>query len=189
MTQPPTIVVAGLGRCGSSLTMQMLAAGGIPCVGQFPAFEDDRVKHQVTREAIESWRGLAVKILDPHRVGLPGDVRVIWCARDPVQQARSHAKFAAATAGLRYTRDQRRRLEASLVRDTRTCLRLIAPRPALVLGFQQLVLEPAKTARRIAEFIAGMPFDPIKAAEVVRPRAPQCAPDLSMELALLGETA
>jgi len=32
----PALLVAGLGRCGSSLTMQMLAAADIPCVGSAP---------------------------------------------------------------------------------------------------------------------------------------------------------
>jgi hypothetical protein len=42
MMSAPVIVVAGLGRCGTSLVMQMLAAAGLPCVGSFPDFEDDR---------------------------------------------------------------------------------------------------------------------------------------------------
>lgn len=187
MTRPQTIVVAGLGRCGSSLTMQMLASGGIPCVGRAPAFEDDRVKHTVAPEDIESWRGKAVKVLDPHRVGLPGDVKVIWCTRDAVQQARSHVKFTESLTTIRYSRDARRRLAGSLVRDTRICLQLIAPRPILILGFHQLILEPAATARRIAEFLDDMPFDQQLAAAVVRPRSDACAPDLSLELALLKE--
>ena len=35
----PCIIVSGLGRCGSSLVMQMLHAGGVECLGAPPAFE------------------------------------------------------------------------------------------------------------------------------------------------------
>lgn len=39
MSDKPTIFVSGLGRCGSSMTMQMLDAAGIPCIGDYPAYE------------------------------------------------------------------------------------------------------------------------------------------------------
>jgi hypothetical protein len=35
----PYVIVAGFGRCGSSLTMTMLHAAGIPCIGTPPDFE------------------------------------------------------------------------------------------------------------------------------------------------------
>ena len=46
MSAPPALLVAGLGRCGTSLMMQMLAAAGLPCVGEFPAYEVPELNHR-----------------------------------------------------------------------------------------------------------------------------------------------
>ena len=37
------LLICGHGRCGSSLVMQMLAAGGVKCAGKYPDFEPDEV--------------------------------------------------------------------------------------------------------------------------------------------------
>ena len=61
-------VVAGNGRCGSTLVMAMLRLGGMRTLGDQVSGEDDRVlglpaKWRFLSEAV----GGAVKILDPHR--------------------------------------------------------------------------------------------------------------------------
>ncbi|MHB8286386.1 MAG: hypothetical protein ACYDD1_17175 [Caulobacteraceae bacterium] len=67
----PTIIVSGLGRCGSSLTMQMLNAAGVHCVGSFPSFEGPECEAFqegfITAERWAAVAGRAVKLLDPHR--------------------------------------------------------------------------------------------------------------------------
>ena len=88
----PITVVAGFGRCGSSLVMQMLAAGGMRTpYSSFPSYE---IPHGIKVLMGELYGG-AVKILDPHVHQPPkGHVyRFIWLDRDPVQQAKSMAKF------------------------------------------------------------------------------------------------
>lgn len=179
-----TIVVAGLGRCGSSMLMQMLHSGGVPCVGEWPAFEDSRVRSNVEPSFIAACEGRAVKVLDPQRVGLPGDVRVIWLDRDHRQQAKSHAKFLAAMTGHQYDRAGRRTLAASFVRDTHAAMVTIGSRPLIRLRFEDVLRDPLLTACTVAEFI-GVDMSVTEASRAVHRRAPACAPGLDMELSLM----
>ncbi len=191
MTAPPTIIVAGFGRCGTSLVMQMLDAGGIPCLGWAPAFEDPRTQiHPPKGFWSDVAYGKAVKMLDPHRFGptaLPRvDIphRIIWLHRHHDQQARSIAKFTEAMLGVTYTRDKRRALERQLLADRSKVHHLLAGRKVLAMGFEDILKQPLNAAEQIAFFI-DRPFNPIKARAAVRQRGPECAPDLGMELQLM----
>jgi len=180
-----TIIVAGLGRCGSSMLMQMLSRGGMPCVGEWPAFEPEEAKTP-TRSFIALCAGSAVKVLDPQRVGLPGDVRVIWLDRDHVQQARSHAKFLHLLMGVHVGRQERRRLEQSFIRDTHLAMATIGSRPLIRLRFEHVLTDPTGTAQLLAEFTRYQPFDVAAASRAVRTRPAACAKGLDMELSLMG---
>jgi hypothetical protein len=181
----PTIIVAGLGRCGSSLVMQMLHAGGFTCVGDFPSFEVPDAQ-KPTPAFIASCAGKAVKVLDPQRVGLPGDVRVIWMQRDISQQAKSHAKFLGVMTGLHYDRAGRRKLEASLARDTLRAMDIIDGLPLLQMNFEDVLARPHVAAGMLGAFIQAPAFDARAAAGAVHARSPECAPGLDMELNLIG---
>ena len=175
------IVVSGFGRCGSSLVMQMLHAGGVPCLGQYPAFEG--------RAAVAP--GQAVKILDPHREApapypIPPLARVIWLDRDAREQAASHAKFVALTMGLHYDREHRRRLVAMLRADRPHALRAIGKRPLLLLSFEGLLASPGTQAARLAAFVGSPLFDVAAAVRQVQRRSPRCAEGLAMELGLMN---
>ena len=177
------IVVSGFGRCGSSLVMQMLAAGGVPCLGKYPAYE--------SRQVLQPGRRQAVKILDPQRAdptpyAIPPDARVIFLTRDPSEQARSLAKFTSIMVGVSYSRDQRRALAVQLRDDWRLARRAIGSRPLLVLSFESLLALPLVCARKLAEFVGGE-FDVGAAARQVRPRTPECAAGMDMEIALMKE--
>jgi hypothetical protein len=183
MTSGP-IVVSGFGRCGSSLVMQMLHAGGVPCLGDYPAFDG--------RATVQP--GQAVKILDPHRsaptpYAIPPGARVIWLDRDPSDQARSIVKFTRMLMGVNYSRDQRRALVKQLLGDRRKAMLAIGSRPLLVLSFDSLLANPNACARKLAEFVGGEfdggEFDVDAAARQVRPRSPDCAGGMDMELALM----
>lgn len=179
------LIVAGLGRCGSSMLMQMLSRGGVPCVGEWPAFEPEEA-NAPTPAFIAASAGKAVKILDPQRVGLPGDVRVIWLDRDHGEQAKSHAKFLRMLMGFHVDRDGRRKLAASMVRDTHAALALIGSRPVMRLRFEEVLTSPRGTALLLGEFARNPGFDVDAAAAAVHQRSPACAPGLDMELALIG---
>ncbi len=183
-----TIIVAGLGRCGSSMLMQMLSRGGVPCVGDWPAFEPEEAKAP-TAAFIAACAGKAVKILDPQRVGLPGDVRVIWLDRDHAEQAKSHAKFLRLLLGIEVDRMQRRRLVNSFVRDTHAALALIGSRPVMRLRFDEVLSSPESAAQLVGDFTRHRGFDVAAAAAAVHKRSQTCAEGLGMELSLMGAAA
>ena len=92
------IMVAGLGRCGSSLVMQMLSAAGVPCIGTFPGFEVlDHHRHRA--DDPHAWAAIAarkaVKVLDPQLAPPPPGYayRTIILQRDHAQQADSMLKL------------------------------------------------------------------------------------------------
>lgn len=159
--------------------MQMLHAGGVPCVGKYPSFEG--------REMVRP--GQAVKILDPHRdaptpYAIPPGARVIWLDRDPSEQAASMAKFTRMLMGVNYNREQRRALVGQLRADREQAMRAIGTRPKMIVPFESLLAAPAPWAKSIGAFVGLHGFDFVAAAGQVRPRSPKCAPGLGLEVAL-----
>ena len=188
------IVVCGFGRCGSSLLMQMLHAGGVPCLGLYPHFEDDRFKDpDVIRRMLPSdIFGKAMKILDPNLVGLPqcDGLRVIFMTRDHKQQARSFSKFSAEL-GICHPLDRQaiRSLVRQFDRDVLRVRRFIAPHACLELSFENVLMQPTSVACQLAAFTAWPGFDISKAAWQVIQRSPVCADDMSIEIRLMGREA
>lgn len=184
-----TIIVSGLGRCGSSLVMQMLAAAGFEVTGEYPAFEDGRVNLPSTENLWSGeWNGKAVKVLDPHRSNLHlSNCKVIWLDRHIRQQAKSIAKFSQAMMGLKFSPDQIRELECSLVRDRAICLAMFkkSGRPLLELYFDDLIKRPVAEAVRLASFTG---TNSRKMDGVVRKRSAECYPGL-LEIELLASVA
>ena len=186
MSGNPTIVVSGLGRCGSSLVMQMLHAGGVPCVGSAPDFEDERAGVPISFATMEGWAGMAVKVLDPHRMGLPGDVRVIWLDRDTREQARSQIKFLGVMLGLAGGRAQTRSFERLLVQERPQAMRVIGNRPLCVMTFEQLLANPSGSAAQLAAFVGHAGFNTDAAAKCVLPRSAKCHAGMDVEASLLN---
>lgn len=183
----PAIAVCGFPRSGSSLTMQMLHAGGFPCIGNWPAFED--LPFDALLAALPRAGGQAIKLLDaPQVAGYPDlgvPFRSILLRRDPDEQARSFAKFANATMGLRIDRAGRKRVARSFARDLpklRTWCDVHGP--VLELRFEDLIEKPIATADAIASFVGG-PLNPVRMSMQVRQRSPLCLEGL-LELEQLG---
>lgn len=186
----PVVVVAGLGRCGSSLVMQMLRAGGMACIGVPPAFEDMRV---VAHGPIDpAWFGTlggrAVKVLDPHLNLLPKEALavVVWLDRDRHEQARSQVKFLKLMTGLPVTPDYESACAESLALEKPQALRCVSRWPLLRLAFEDVLANPLRAAGRVAAHVGG-DLNISAMAAVVRPRNPSCAPGLDMEMALIAE--
>ena len=107
MEEPPfTLVVAGLGRCGTSLAMQLLDRAGYPCFGEYPSYETDETNPLcgIPADLLQRNEGRAVKIIDPHHAAEMCGIsfngcRVIYLTRDLTEQARSQIKMAAAFSG------------------------------------------------------------------------------------------
>jgi hypothetical protein len=139
------LAICGFPRSGSSLVMQMLAAGGFPCVGEFPAFEEYR-----PRPGWPGYRrcaGKAVKLLDSMLPFGPTPPEIpqsfILMVRDPREQAKSFAKLLKATVGEEMTRGQIRDIADSFRADEPRLMGLLRGLgPLLLLRFEHLLLRP-----------------------------------------------
>jgi hypothetical protein len=174
--------------------MQMLRAGGLPCVGEPPAFEPPETSPlKFTLEWMHANQGKAFKLLDPQRSRVNFDGQhaiVILLTRDEAQQAASMAKFGEIVMGLPSTRSNIRRLAESFRRDLGPARRKFVSLPTLVLSFERLILEPAVAARAIGALLHlhDFEFDEAKAVNVVRVRSPDNYPGL-LEADLVQEYA
>lgn len=193
MRDGPVLLVAGLGRCGTTLVMQMLAAAGVPVAGRAPAYEDVPVSLRgVDLDWLDRQRGRAVKWIDPvnARIANPDDwrFRVILLSRSPREQARSMLKFQ----GLPAPRATVRGLESGIIRDQNRAARIVdrlaGAHGTLHLRFEDLIDMPAVAAFRIAKFCDahGFPFGEVGvAAAEVQSRGSGCASDMSIEAGLM----
>lgn len=194
----PITIVAGFGRCGSSLVMQMLAAGGMPTpYATFPSYEIDFSNTQVLMSALQ---GGAIKVLDPHvnRPPLCQVYRWIWIDRDPVEQAKSMAKFwraafVDAPSSLppmpEFIGDQIAKLAEAFKRDrpraNGVMLKYTQCTGILKLKFEDILADPAWAAYSLSKFCGGN-LDEEKMVAAVRPRGPECLPYM-LELEQLEE--
>lgn len=210
MDTPPALLVCGLGRCGTTLMMNMLAVAGIPCVGTAPIYEETDIWSPCGGRLAADWRGHAVKMLDPHHSPDLGEQPVglfnaIWMDRDFGEQAKSQLKFTKLMAGVPVTdgRNERRAMAKRLQADREKALATlrIDPRqkPAvyrcgggfMTTTFEYVVDHPLESASQIINRLARWKylteFDASlreRMAGVVLKRSPKCVRDLSVELEL-----
>lgn len=187
--------VCGFPRSGSSLTMRMLHAGGIPPVtGSSPgSYELSGGLEQLASMPPRQLAGRAVKLLDygqwfPY---LPAgiDWRFIWLDRNPTEQAKSTVKFMSflMPGMLRRDRGAIRRLAKSYRSDRPRLLGWYRSRgDVLVSSFEAILADPSAEAARFAEFLPTL--DAVAAAEVPLTRSAACAADLAVEIALARTT-
>lgn len=190
----PVVIVAGLGRCGSSMVMQMLAAGGIPCVGAAPAYEDERTNTRLDPTWYASLAGHAVKLLDPHRLHIPMEPKAvaIRLERRSVEQAASMVKFLRSLGyPIGTSSRDRRRVIQSIENDTAKARAALIARgiPRITLQFEEILARPREAANAIAALLQphfpGLDLDAMAAA--VRQRPPHCMPDMDTEISLAKE--
>ena len=184
-----TVFVCGHGRCGSSLVLQMIQAGGFPVFGDYPAFEPNEVSLDRTERALMPLvAGKACKILEPHLTAwtdLSG-VTAIWLDRDIREQAHSQVKFMRIVGGFSLPENGWKALRDSYGPDTSAGIgRLLSAGAAVKrLSFENLLAEPAACARLIAEWI-GVPMDWHAMAAQVIDRPSKCQPGVDIELSLI----
>lgn len=190
-----TIIVAGLGRCGTSLVMRMLDVAGITTIGDRPDWECMATQMRLEDDP-EGWalavQGRAIKLLDAHRHTLPqlGEFDLIWLYRDEREQAKSGLKLMASMfSTIKPDRTQTRAWAAGLRRDTPRAIRSIedagAPR-ILSLRFEHILGDPFMSAHSICRHLG---IDTARAREMasqVIPRGPECLPYM-LELNLVRE--
>ena len=183
------IFVAGLGRCGSSLVMQMLHAAEIPCCGEFPAFEPREVGEGRDLSKLLAIPA-AMKMLDPHHDEWPESfgARIIWLDRDVREQAKSQIKFIRHVAELAVPSQAWRKIAQALRSDRIKCREWWerAATEPMILRFEDILDEPLLAARRIAEFLAIPDTRVPLMAECVLRRDAKCRPDMQIEMALMS---
>jgi len=195
------VVVAGCGRCGSSLLMRMLHAGGIECFADnHDSFEHPVVMQLPRRtEWLKDVVGKAVKVLDPERSRLPTrcdwSYDFIWLSRNHYEQAKSQAKILRVFNGFHLNASHMHRLERSLERDNRRvpewlrlnyCAKGRSSR-ILRMRFEKLIRSPRESAEQVAAFLTshGILNTEAMAGQVV-PREVECLDGL-LELVLTKE--
>ncbi len=187
MTARHTVGVCGFGRCGSTMVMRMLAAGGCPPLAEDPPHESDL--DTVFRMWPDDLAGRAVKLLDSPRwnrcVPFAREWRFVWLDRDPLEQARSHIKFLMEGMGVPVADPAAAvaKFAASYHRDRPELMKLLRRNgDVFVLRYERALANPHRAARQLKQVWPGLDVE--AAAAVVHARDGRCRPDLSVELEL-----
>lgn len=190
------VAVCGFGRCGSSMVMQMLAAGGLPTA---PGASQGSGEHASLEGALAAAvPGTAVKLLDLKMAaenGVPVDLTgawsLIWLDRDPRWQAESFRKFMRIAVGLRLSVAETRRFRDSLESDRGPSLDWLSSwgHPLLTIRYERILADPLGQAAVIAEHLAWAGLDVEAMSRVVHARSPRVLPDLEVEMASVSPAA
>jgi len=179
--------VTGLGRCGTTMVMQMLDAGGVPVAGPPPSYEDRHLRPAYTDvQWLYRREGHVLKWTDPTATFVPAVHHgpIVWMDRDPEQQARSQLKLLSLGGhGPGFSRRERRAWVASVRADRTRGLAMARRRGDVkILRFEDVLRDPAGAADALARaFDAFGHLDVHRAAAMVESRTPDCAPDLRKE--------
>lgn len=182
-------LVAGLARCGSSLTMAMLQAGGLPVVGCPPVFEVAQFQPQFTDETfLRRCDGRILKWLDPLNTYLPRTLEVgpvLWLDRDHVQQAASFKKLCALWGQDLSIQRGGGELPEQLANATSSAVaRLSAYGNFTRLSFETILADPLGSASLLARHFRPLGvLDVRAAASVVKQRLPACQPEMEFSAA------
>jgi len=181
----PIVVVSGLPRSGTSMSMKMLEAGGVKVVqdGIRSAdednpkgyFEHEKVK-ELDKGGDKSWvknsRGQAIKVISYLLPHLPDDNRylVIFVLREYAEVLASQQKMLDRRGEKNQTEDER--MIAIYDKHLADVKRILAGRPnfeVLYTGYSDTIQDPRKAAREINEFLGGN-LDEDKMAAAVDPK-------------------
>ncbi len=184
MNDPATAVaVCGFGRCGSTMAMAMLAAGGLaPVDGSgSPDYELDTIEPAYSNGP-DYFVGHAVKLLDSVLfLGVPSAPawRFVWMDRDSHEQARSQVKLMEWT-GLRLRDDAVDLLVASMAVERPRALGLLrAAGDVTVVRYEDVLANPYKGAKQLRKVFPALDLHAATAA--VHHRDGGCLPDLVFE--------
>jgi len=167
----PIIVVSGLPRSGTSMTMKMLDAAGLNCVSDGVRsadednpkgyFEDERVK-SLDRDRDKSWvraaRGRVIKVVSPLLQHLPADnfYKVLFMRRNLEEVLASQAKMLARRGEKSQTTDEA--MIASYQQHLEKIEFLLRYRryfDVLYLDYKDAIERPRVAAERINTFLGG----------------------------------
>lgn len=178
------VLVSGLPRSGTSLMMQMLAAGGVPPLhdGQRAADPDNprgyfEFAPARNLRADASWfpeaRGRALKLVAQLLPWLPADAadaKIVWMERplDEVLASQTVMLDRLQTPGARLSPNELRRVFELQVKrvEEELARRKFA---LLKISYHDCVRDPAGVAQRVAKFL-GLPLDRKAMAAAVDPK-------------------
>ena len=179
----PVIVVTGLPRSGTSMLMQMLAAGGVPILSDGARQADEDNPHgyfefEPVKQLLKNsqWlfdaRGKAVKIVAPLIGALPPglECRVILCERNLEEVLDSQDRMLERR-GEPAAPEHRELLKQEYTRTIAGVKAMLRRRPdteLLVIEHGEAIADPIRTAGRLNEFLGGG-MDVAKMAAVVDP--------------------
>ncbi|MFN0053945.1 MAG: alkaline phosphatase family protein [Planctomycetales bacterium] len=178
-------IVSGLPRSGTSMVMQMLAAGGMPILTDgLRAADDDNPQGYFEFEPVKSLHGdarwleqslgKAVKIVAPVLRYLPEGIpcRIVLIERHLDEILSSQEKMVARRGEPTESSPERRaRLREEYARLMVTLRSLLRTRPqthVLCLRHDQTIADPRETAEALDRFHGGL-FDVEKMVAAVRP--------------------
>ncbi len=178
------VVVTGLPRSGTSLLMQMLAAGGVAVITdelRVPDEDNPRgyFEFQPVKNLLQDamWlfeaRGRAIKIVAPLLVALPPDLacRVILCLRDLDEVLDSQERMLLRNHQPAATPERRRMLKGEYLRALGRARAMLAIRPGtqlLVIEHGIAISDPLGAAHGLNNFLDGG-LDVLKMAAAVEP--------------------
>lgn len=165
------VVVTGFPRSGTSMMMQMIAAGGFPVLADLHRPADAHNERGYYEYAPvkgthrdDSWvagaKGHAVKVVGPLILSMPRDkgyhYRVIFMQRDFAEieaSQRDMVRAASGGAGRGPERDLRAPLE-NLARRVRRVMGM-SRMPLLYVDYSQCIEDPAAAAAKVNAFLGG----------------------------------
>jgi predicted AlkP superfamily phosphohydrolase/phosphomutase/tetratricopeptide (TPR) repeat protein len=179
------IVVTGLPRSGTSMLMQMLAAGGMGVLSDgLRGADEDNPRGYLEYEPVRNlpkdskWlldaRGRAIKIVVPLLGALPPGLacRVILCERNLDEVIDSQDRMLIRrNRSLSATTERRRMLRDEYVRTLGRVKAMLARRPGtqlLVIEHSQAISDPLATAEKLSVFLGGT-VDIRKMAAAIEP--------------------
>jgi tetratricopeptide (TPR) repeat protein len=177
------VVVSGMPRSGTSMIMQMLAAGGMPVLTDgVREADEDNPRGYLEYEPVKNLRhdskwlaeakGKAVKIVAPLLGALPKDLacRVILIERDLNEILNSQARMLLRrNENLPDTPERRDRLKDAYAMTLRRARTFLRNRPAtglLLLQRSEVLRDPTAAASQINGFLGGQLAISKMAAEV-----------------------
>src|SRR5579872_4129879 len=176
-------IVSGLPRCGTSLMMQMLAAGGVPVLsdGERKAdddnprgyFEWEPIKQLPKQPSlIDQAEGRAVKCISQLLMALPSNrsYRIIFMRRPLREVLASQAEMLRRRGTTGPAMDNSALLKAfeAHLKQVELWLKEKSEASVLQLNYHDVLREPLLTSQRIEEFFA-MPLDTKAMADEVVP--------------------
>jgi hypothetical protein len=179
------IVVTGLPRSGTSMLMQMLAAGGLGVVSDgMRAADEDNPRGYLEFGPVKNllkdskWlfegRGKAIKIVAPLLAAVPEGLacRVILSERDLDEVLDSQDRMLVRrNQPLDATPERRRMLKDEYARTLGRLKAMLARRPGtqlLVMEHRDVISDPLVSAQKVNEFLGGG-LDVGKMAAVIDP--------------------